>query len=199
MSHAARQVAQSTSADVDPALLDRSVFDPARHALFLRAFTTHEAAVRAYVRRLVPSRADADDVTQEVAVVLWAKFHQFREGGDFRAWAFGIARYEVLSWLRDRGRDRMVLDTDVVELLADDSAISPRQLDQQRAALESCLEKMDPLQKSLLLRSYSSEHTIAELAKASGRSTGGFYQWLYRMRRLLLECIGREVAGSRCS
>ena len=29
---------------------------------FLRLFTAHEEAVRAFVRRLVPTRADADDV-----------------------------------------------------------------------------------------------------------------------------------------
>ena len=44
---------------------------------------------------------------QGVALVLWAKFEQFREDGDFRSWAMGIARYEVLTWLRDRGRDRV--------------------------------------------------------------------------------------------
>ena len=60
---------------------------PDRHAEFLRAFTAHEPAVRAFARRLVPRRADADDVMQEVAVVLWEKFSEFRQGGDFKAWA----------------------------------------------------------------------------------------------------------------
>jgi hypothetical protein len=41
-----------------------------RHREFLRCFTAQEAAIRAYVRRLVPLRADADDVMQEVAVVV---------------------------------------------------------------------------------------------------------------------------------
>ena len=57
-----------------------------RHRDFLRLFASHEPAIRAYVRRLVPLRADADDVMQDVAVVLWEKFEEFREGGDFRAW-----------------------------------------------------------------------------------------------------------------
>ena len=35
--------------------------------------------------RLVPARADADDVMQEVCVVLWEKFGTFHEGADFRA------------------------------------------------------------------------------------------------------------------
>jgi RNA polymerase sigma-70 factor (ECF subfamily) len=39
-----------------------------QHNRFLRSFTAHEAAIRAYVRRMVPTRADADDVMQEASV-----------------------------------------------------------------------------------------------------------------------------------
>jgi RNA polymerase sigma-70 factor (ECF subfamily) len=55
------------------------------HHRFLRLFTAHEGAVRAFVRRVVPTRADADDVMQEVSIVLWEKFTAFREGADFKA------------------------------------------------------------------------------------------------------------------
>ena len=169
-----------------------------RHAHFLRCFTSHEAAIRAYVRRLIPTRADADDVTQEVAVVLWGKFAQFREGADFRAWAFGVARYEVLAWLRDRGRDKLVLASDVVEMLADEAARDLEYLEQHRWALRQCLDKLDANQRSLLLESYSSEKRIHEIAQTSGRSIAGFYQWLHRMRRILLDCIRSEVAHPKC-
>src|SRR5205809_484611 len=93
-----------------------------QHQRFLRAFTANEPAIRAYVRRLVPARADADDVMQEAAIVLWEKFAEFRDGADFRAWAFGVARFKVLSWLRDKGRDRLVLSEETVELLANETA-----------------------------------------------------------------------------
>ncbi len=176
----------------------RSTHSGGTHEQFLRSFMLHEATVRAYVRRLLPSRADADDVAQEVAVVLWAKFHQFREGGDFCAWALGIARYQVLAWLRDRGRDRLVLDADVIELLADDKAADLRPLIEQRQALEACLEKLDPKHRAMLLESYGSGHRIQDVAKSSGRSLTGFYQWLHRMRRLLLDCIKKEVANGKC-
>ncbi|MCY2981260.1 MAG: sigma-70 family RNA polymerase sigma factor [Planctomycetota bacterium] len=165
-----------------------------RHAFFLRSFTTNEAAIRAYVRRLLPSRADTDDIMQGVALVLWAKFEQFREDGDFRSWAMGIARYEVLVWLRDRGRDRLVLAGDVAEMIADETAIDVAQLEQQRIALQSCLEKLTPKNRSLLLESYGSELMIQEVAANSGRSIAAFYQWLHRMRRLLLDCVQHEVA-----
>lgn len=164
-----------------------------QHQRFLRLFTTHEPAIRAFVRRLVPSRTDADDILQEVAIVLWEKFDEFRDGGDFMAWACGIARFKVLAWLRDRGRDRLVLDSDVVEILAVQSLEHEPVLQQQREVLETCLKAVPPAERSLLARAYQPGAVIRDIAEASGRSVAGFYQWLYRMRQMLLECVKRRL------
>ena len=165
-----------------------------RHARFLRSFTANEPAIRAYVRRMVPTRADADDVMQETSVVLWEKFDTFREDGDFRAWAFGVARFEALGWLRDKGRDRLVLNEDVIARMADAADDDEPRLERQREALEDCLAKVAPDQRHLLMQAYSGEFRIQDVARHSGRTVPGFYQWLHRMRKLLLECIRRDLA-----
>ena len=46
------------------------------HEQFLLLFAEHETAIRAYVRRLVPTRHDAADVMQGVVLVLWRKFRE---------------------------------------------------------------------------------------------------------------------------
>ena len=86
---------------------------------FLRLFTEHEPALRMFVRSLVPTRADASEVIQDVAVVVWEKIGEFEEARNFRKWAFGVARYEALAYLRDRSRDRHVFDDELVARLAD--------------------------------------------------------------------------------
>ena len=165
-----------------------------RHHRFLRSFTGHEPAIRAFVRRILPTRADADDVMQEVSVVLWEKFAQFRDGADFKAWAFGVARFEVLAWLRDKGRDRLVLDEKVAALLADEAVDDEPRLHRHRVALEACMEKIAPAQRELLMQAYHPESQIQDIAENSGRTVGGFYQWLHRMRQMLLDCIRRALA-----
>lgn len=169
------------------------------HRQFLRLFTSHEAAVRAFVRRMLPSRADADDVMQEVSIVLWEKFGSFRADGDFRAWAFGVARYQVLGWLRDHGRDRLVLDEGVALQLAHEAEAIEPALAHQREALERCMEKVPGDQRALLMRAYDDEARIQDVAASSGRSITGFYQWLHRIRRMLLDCIRRALAQEASS
>lgn len=164
-----------------------------RHQKFLRLLMAHEPAVRAYLRRLVPTRADADDAMQETAVILWEKFDEFRDGGDFRAWAFGIARFKALSWARDRGRSRLVLAADVLDQIARETDERESVLDRQRAALETCVDKLPPEHRDLLMAAYQPKARMQEIADAGGRTIAGFYQWLYRIRQLLLECVQREL------
>ena len=60
-----------------------------RHQQFLHLFMASEPAVRAFVRSLVPTLPDSNDVMQEVAIVLWEKFTEYQTSDDFRRWAFG--------------------------------------------------------------------------------------------------------------
>jgi RNA polymerase sigma-70 factor (ECF subfamily) len=168
--------------------------DEQLHDRFLRLFTTNEPAVRAFVRRLVPLREDAQDVMQEIALVLWRKFGEYKSSNDFRRWAFGVARYEILAWLRDKTRDRHLLAADVVELLADESVKADRRLESQRDALRACLDKLPKPERQLVMAAYGRGACIQDVAAFSGRTVAAFYQWLHRVRLLLLNCVRRATA-----
>lgn len=165
-----------------------------RHEQFLRHYSAHEPAIRAFVRRLVPLRTDVPDVMQEVALVLWKKFENLPDPDDFRRWAFGVAKYESLAWLRDKGRDRLVFAEDVLEQLAQDATVLEPVLDSHRAGLEACLEKLPPDQRALVLAAYEPGARIQDIAERSRRTVGGFYQWLHRVRLQLLDCVRRGMA-----
>jgi RNA polymerase sigma-70 factor (ECF subfamily) len=159
-----------------------------RHELFLRLFTAHEPAVRTFVRSLVPMVADANDVMQEVAVVLWQKFGEYASSEDFRRWAFGVARFKVLAWQRDRMRDRHVFGTDLTELLATEAEIEAGRLERQREALRLCLEKLPVEQRQLLDTAYAPGNRIDELARRAGQTARALYTRLHRIRMALVEC-----------
>ena len=169
------------------------------HALFLTLFTSNEPAIRAYVRRLVPRRQDAADVMQGVALVLWRKFEELHDPDGFRLWAFGIARYEALGWLRDKARNRLVLAQDVIEVVAVESAQQESRLDTQRDALADCLEKLPRDQRELVLAAYAPDASIQDVAQRSGRTVAAFYQWLHRIRGRLLECTHRVLKAEGLS
>lgn len=166
------------------------------HERFLRLFTACEGRIRVFVRRLVPARSDVDDVMQEIAVVLWRKFSEFRQDGEFLAWARGIAKFEVLAWRRDRARSREWLRGDVIEILVDESIRDESHLARQQELLAACLDRLEAAQRDLLLAAYSPGTAIQDVALRSGRTVGGFYQWLHRTKRRLLDCVRNAMNRS---
>lgn len=163
------------------------------HERFLRHFTANEQAIRAHLRRLVPGPSDSEELMQDVAVVLWRKFREFSPEGNFRSWAFGVAKYEVLAWRRKQARSRVVLSGDAIELLADESAQGDSRFERHREQLQKCLDRLSSDKRDLLLAAYAPGVRIHDVAARSGRSVGGFYQWLHRIKRLLLDCIRSEL------
>ena len=170
-----------------------------RHDLYLRLYVSHEEALLGFVRTLVASREDAREVMQEVAVVLWQKFDDLDEVANFRPWAFGVARFKTLAWLRDQQRDRLVFDADVLELLADEVADHADAYEAERRALESCVEKLTPAQRKLLDAAYAPGARIDALAAVAGRSPMSFYKALHRIRLALMDCTQRLLAQERLS
>ena len=86
-----------------------------------------------------------------------------------------------------------MLADDVLQTVARESARDEERLSAQREALESCLEKLPPKQRTTILAAYAPDAAIQEVARHSGRTIMAFYQWLHRMRVQLLECTRKAL------
>ena len=161
---------------------------------FLRLYSEHEPSLHGFVRSLVTTRDDAREVMQEVAVVLWRKFGDLASSAEFRPWAFGVARMEVMAWRRDRGRDRLLFGDDALAILAEQSEQRSTQLEAQRDALEECLGKLPADQNKLVRAAYSPGVRIDQLAAQQGRSAMALYKALHRIRLALVECTRAVLA-----
>ena len=164
------------------------------HEQFLRLFAESEAALRTFVRSLLPSRGDAAETMQDVAVVLWQKFAEFDATRDFRRWAFGVARVEALKFRRDKMRDRHVFDDQLVDKIAEAAAAAGSRHEAQREALEACLQKLPGSQRALVLAAYAKGTRMDELAAQRGQTAMSLYKLLQRIRQALLECMQRTIA-----
>jgi RNA polymerase sigma-70 factor (ECF subfamily) len=159
-----------------------------RQQSFLRLFMACEPALRGFVRSLVPTVADSNDVMQEVAVVLWQKFAEYKTTEDFRRWSFTVAKWKVLSWQRDQMRDRHVFGQETLELLAEESEGQAEILEAQREALRDCLGRLPAPQRDLVDSAYAPHARIDALAARIGVTAMSLYKKLHRIRALLLDC-----------
>lgn len=160
---------------------------------FVRIFTSHEPQLRAFVRSLLPTWDDVDEVMQEASLVLWRKWSDFDPESDFMKWGCVVARFEVLKHRRRKARDRHVFAADLIELLAEEGAGEVESLHAQRRALDSCLHELPENQRRLVMTAYAPGHTIKEIASEAGKSATALYKTLNRIRTALLECVNAAV------
>jgi DNA-directed RNA polymerase specialized sigma24 family protein len=71
---------------------------------FARIVERHQQPVRAFLRRLSGSHADADDLAQETFVSAWSRIGSFRPGESLKAWLCGIAYRKWLTYRRGQAR-----------------------------------------------------------------------------------------------
>ena len=164
------------------------------HEDFLRLWARHELGLRAFVRAGLPSAADVDEVMQEVSLVALRKFATLDDPDHFPRWACLVARYEVLKFRRSKARDRLVLDEDIVEKLAEEGAEEMPVRHAQLAALDHCLDKLPGERRALALAAYAPGISMRAFAAQTGRTESALYQLLFRIRLELLQCMDRALA-----
>jgi len=174
--------------------MEQLVQDSPRYEEFIQLFVRHEAGLRAFVRSLLPTWADVEEVIQETCLVLWRKFGGYEPGSHFLRWACTIARFEVLKYRRKLSRERHVFNDELIMLLAEEAIEETDQRELERQALSDCLQKLSPRQQELVRGCYGGEQTIKEAAEALGRSATSVYKAINRIRLALLECVQRALA-----
>ena len=160
---------------------------------FVRLLMRHDRTIRAFLRGLLPTASDVDEVMQEVSVVAWRKFDELDDPENFRRWACVIARYEVLMYRRTKARDRLVLGEELDRLMADEGIEELSLRERQLEALEGCLGRLPEDRRRLVLRVYAAESPLKTIARQVGKTPEAIYQVLSRTRRELLRCVERTL------
>jgi RNA polymerase sigma-70 factor, ECF subfamily len=168
--------------------------------LIVAELTAHQLALQLYVRSLLPGEATAGDVAQQANATIWLKRGEFELGTNFKAWAFSIARYEVLNYRKRQARDaRLVFSDELEQIVEAELADADLRLQERHDALRQCLEKLREQDRQLLLHRYSRGGTLAEFADVVGRSVGGLKVTLHRLRSALLDCVERRLSAGEAT
>ena len=163
---------------------------------FVAQLTEIQLSLRLYVQSLLPGDAAAHDVMQQANATLWQKRGEFASGTNYKAWAFSVARYEVLNHRKKQTRDsRLVFGEELEQAFANDLIEREDDTERRHEALQGCLEKLRPQDRDLLLHRYTATAgTLDAFAQRIGRSVGGLKVTLHRLRNALLGCIEKQLA-----
>lgn len=164
-------------------------------AEFVELFTKHQRRLFLLILSQIHDPVDAEEVLQNVNVIIWKKCGQFQPGTNFLAWAATIANFEVLKYRSRRSRERLVFSDEFLATVSAEAVEKSEELERRRAALKECIQKLRSQDQELIEQRYAPGETGKNLAEHIGRPSNSVYQSLGRIRRTLMECIQRRLAA----
>jgi RNA polymerase sigma-70 factor (ECF subfamily) len=160
---------------------------------FVRALTEAQLTLRAYCESSLGRGEDSKDAWQRTNVALWRKAVAWDPATPFLPWALGFAKFEVLAVIRDRGRERVLFDSDVAELMAEAALERTPSMPSRSVHLAACLEKLSDRQREILQLHYSVGLSMTEIADAQKMGVSAVKVFLLRVRRALAECMEQQA------
>jgi RNA polymerase sigma-70 factor (ECF subfamily) len=162
------------------------------------ALASLDALYRAALR-LTRVPADAEDLVQETYLKAFRAADRFEPGTNLRAWLFTILHNTALNRARDRARDTVAVDSEVVERAADAphtggpsgrSGETPESLlirDTLTPELQAAIDALpEAFRQAVWLRDVE-EFSYAEIAEMLGIPIGTVMSRISRGRHMLFE------------
>jgi RNA polymerase sigma-70 factor, ECF subfamily len=165
-----------------------------RNEAFVELLTLHQRKLYGFIYTLVPNPPDAEDLLQQTNLILWQKSEEFDLNSNFSAWAYRIAHLEVLHYLREKRRNRVVFNDELITRLAKIRQDREETHLSDRAALAGCVEKLSEADRRLIELCYATHRNIKAAAATLDRPVVSVYMSLVRVRRLLMDCIRQANA-----
>lgn len=145
------------------------------HSSFNLLFNEYFRPVKSFVKKLVKSDIEAEDIAQEVFAQLWAKPEIWADNPDVGRYIYRMAKYQALTYLRNYARkcDCGLTEADLSQVEAvksDIDTIDPIIHDEAQLILAMAIEKMPPKRREIFSMSRFEGLSNKEIADRLGLS-----------------------------
>jgi RNA polymerase sigma-70 factor (ECF subfamily) len=154
---------------------------------------SHRRALFAYIYAIVRDYHTAEDVLQDVSVVLIRRWEEFGQIGDFWKLAREVARRQSLSALRRARRAPLLLSEQALDALDRGFDQMMDQADDRAVALARCIEKLPDRWREVIRYRYWDKLPVGEIAQRFASTAGSISVTLNRIRSKLADCVTRSL------
>jgi RNA polymerase sigma-70 factor (ECF subfamily) len=182
-------VAISLTDYVEAGFMNESADQGSPSPQFVQSLVASQSALYSFIVSLMGGVQDANDVLQEANMKLCRKWAEYDVNQPFLRWAYVFARFEVMAWRKRKQRSRLVLDDELLDLVAEELEQSADDADHRLALLENCLAKLPPRQRELLIARYARGEACQDIAARYARGVNSMAALFYRVRKALAKCV----------
>jgi len=158
---------------------------------FAQLYGEHFDKIYRYVYLRLGNQAEAEDLTQEVFVKALEAIGSYKwRSLPFASWLFRIAHNQVIDYSRKESKaEKVALENDVASFdEPNPEVIAEREFEIEE--LVDNIKKLPPAQREVISLRFGAELSIAEVAKALGKSPGTIkalqYNGIVALRKITL-------------
>ncbi len=160
-----------------------------------RLLLRHRRALYAYLCAIVRDPSLAEDLFQEVSLVLLRRWEEFGEVRDFFALARETARRQALAALRQGGRKPALLSPEALDSVDRGFDRVAAEASARQEALRLCLKKLPAFWQQIVRFRYWLNLPVSQVAERLVRSENTVSVTLNRIRSRLADCVRERIRG----
>lgn len=144
-----------------------------------------------HARRMTGNHFDADEVLQEVLIVLYEKLSNFRSKSSLYTWIYKITSTRAINLLR-RNKVRSFFsidDDDRPDIPGEDDILGNLENKEKLSLLDSVLQKLPEKQREVFILRHFDELSYEEIAEITGKSVGGLKANYFHAARRVAELM----------
>ena len=148
------------------------------------------------IHRYVGDRSAADDIAQEVFVIVWNKAGTFKGKSSFSTWLYRIVVNQCLQFRRRRQRRPAAVSIDAIDSDNPPDALQvaeDREQAERTAAVRQALVELPDRRRIALVLSHYDGHTYSEIAEMMGTSVPSVESLIFRAK----DELRRKLIGFR--
>jgi RNA polymerase sigma-70 factor, ECF subfamily len=164
---------------------------------FVRLLLVYQKRIFGFILAMLPNNTDAEDLFQQVVMIMCRRFGEFQPGTSFLAWAIQIARFELCNVYKIKRRSCVRFSTETMDMLFEQTCSRLSQMDQRVGLLEDCVKKLEPSDRGLILRRYEQGMKIKDIAQQIEQPVHNLYRAFNRIHLFLRNCVNAQLSGER--
>jgi len=160
---------------------------------FNRLAKQYQEKIYWHARRMTGNHLDADEILQEVLIVLYNKLKTFKFNSSLYTWIYTITNTRSINFLK-RKKLRIFLSLGDIKNRADESEniIADLETKQKLEKIEKALQKLPVKQREVFIMRNYDDLSYEEIAKITGKSIGGLKANHFHALNKLKEMIPDE-------
>jgi RNA polymerase sigma-70 factor (ECF subfamily) len=147
-----------------------------------------------HARRMLGNHLDADEVTQEVLIVIYNKLRTFNYNSSLYTWIFRITSNRSKNMLKRKTLRKFLVpgDEEYEKLRSDEDIIENLSIREQFKQLESVLGRLPAKQKEVFILRNFEELSYEEISDITGKSVGGLKANYFHALKKVTEMMKNE-------